>query len=60
MQSVCIVGGLGHIGLPLGIVLASIDFDVSRLLGFSAETTFEESLDEITPWVVEQIKLGGI
>lgn len=31
-----------------------------RLLGFRAETTLEEILDEVIPWIQEQIKLGGI
>ncbi len=31
MKSVCILGGLGHIGLPLGILLASKDLNVTLL-----------------------------
>lgn len=31
-----------------------------RILGFEATTTLEESLDEVIPWIKEQIKLGGI
>ncbi len=30
------------------------------LLGFKAETTLDEILDEVIPWIREQIKLGGI
>ena len=30
------------------------------LLGFKAETTLDEILDEVIPWISEQIKLGGI
>lgn len=29
-------------------------------LGFEAKTTLDEILDEVIPWIVEQIKLGGI
>ncbi len=31
-----------------------------RLLGFEADTTLDEALDEIIPWIKEQISLGGI
>lgn len=31
-----------------------------RLLGFSADTTLDQILDEVMPWIVEQIRLGGI
>lgn len=31
-----------------------------RLLGFSADTSLSEALDEILPWVEEQIAAGGI
>ena len=31
-----------------------------KLLGFEATTSLEEALDEIIPWIKEQIKLGGI
>lgn len=31
-----------------------------RLLGFRAETSLDEILDEVVPWVAEQIKIGGI
>lgn len=31
-----------------------------RILGFEATTTLEDSLDELIPWIKEQIKLGGI
>lgn len=37
--------------------------DVSKakkILGFSANTSLEDALDEIIPWIREQIKLGGI
>jgi len=30
------------------------------LLGFEAKTTLDEILDEVIPWIVEQIKIGGI
>jgi nucleoside-diphosphate-sugar epimerase len=31
-----------------------------RILGFEATTTLEESLDEVIPWIKEQIRTGGI
>jgi nucleoside-diphosphate-sugar epimerase len=31
-----------------------------RLLDFSAETSLDKALDEIIPWIKEQIQLGGI
>lgn len=31
-----------------------------RLLGFEAVTTLEEALDEIIPWIKQQIEIGGI
>jgi UDP-glucose 4-epimerase len=31
-----------------------------RILGFEAETSLDESLDGIIPWIEQQIKLGGI
>ena len=31
-----------------------------RLLGFKAETTLDAILDEVMPWILEQIRLGGI
>jgi nucleoside-diphosphate-sugar epimerase len=31
-----------------------------KLLGFEAETTLDEALDEIIPWIRKQIKIGGI
>ncbi|MFC1559526.1 NAD-dependent epimerase/dehydratase family protein [Candidatus Margulisiibacteriota bacterium] len=31
-----------------------------KLLGFEAATTLETALDEIIPWIKEQIKIGGI
>lgn len=31
-----------------------------RVLGFRATTTLDEILDEVIPWVVEQVKLGNI
>ena len=31
-----------------------------RVLGFEATTTLEEALDEVIPWIKEQIKIGGI
>lgn len=32
----------------------------ARLLGFRAETTLDGILDEVIPWIEEQIRLGGI
>lgn len=37
--------------------------DVSKarlVLGFKAETSLSESLDEVIPWIEQEIKLGGI
>lgn len=31
-----------------------------KILGFEAETTLDQMLDEIIPWIEEQIKIGGI
>lgn len=31
-----------------------------KLLGFKAETSLDAVLDEVIPWIVEQVKLGGI
>jgi nucleoside-diphosphate-sugar epimerase len=31
-----------------------------EVLGFSAETKLDEILDEVIPWIIEQVKLGGI
>jgi len=31
-----------------------------NLLGFTAETKLDKILDEVIPWITEQIKLGGI
>ena len=31
-----------------------------KLLGFRAETKLDEILDEVVPWIAEQIKIGGI
>lgn len=31
-----------------------------KVLGFEAKTTLDEMLDEVIPWITEQIKLGGI
>ena len=31
-----------------------------RLLGFRAETSLEQILDEVIPWISEQIRIGGI
>ncbi|MBQ7544987.1 MAG: NAD(P)-dependent oxidoreductase [Synergistaceae bacterium] len=31
-----------------------------RILGFRAETTLDEILDEVIPWIAEQVRLGGI
>lgn len=32
----------------------------SRVLGFNAGTSLSESLDEVIPWIEQEIKLGGI
>ena len=32
----------------------------ARLLGFRAETSLDQILDEVIPWIEEQIRLGGI
>ncbi len=32
----------------------------TKLLGFKAETSLETALDEIIPWIENQIKIGGI
>lgn len=37
--------------------------DVSKaekLLGFKAETSLSEILDEVVPWIAEQVRIGGI
>ena len=31
-----------------------------KILGFSAKTSLDKALDEIIPWIKEQIKVGGI
>lgn len=31
-----------------------------RILGFEAKTSLSDALDEIIPWIKEQIKVGGI
>ena len=31
-----------------------------KILGFEAKTTLDKSLDEIIPWIKDQIKLGEI
>ncbi len=31
-----------------------------RMLGFEATTTLDEVLDEVVPWIAEQIKAGVI
>jgi len=31
-----------------------------RILGFEAKTTLDEALDEVIPWIEEQIRIGGI
>lgn len=31
-----------------------------RLLGYRAETTLDQILDEVMPWIVEQVRIGGI
>ena len=32
----------------------------AKLLGFRAETTLDQILDEVMPWIEEQIRIGGI
>ena len=32
----------------------------AKLLGFRAETSLDQILDEVVPWIEEQIRLGGI
>ena len=32
----------------------------NRVLGFEAKTTLGVALDEIIPWVKEQVEIGGI
>ena len=32
----------------------------AKLLGFRAETSLDQILDEVIPWIEEQIRLGGI
>jgi nucleoside-diphosphate-sugar epimerase len=31
-----------------------------HLLGYKAETTLDQILDEVVPWIVEQVRVGGI
>ena len=31
-----------------------------RLLGFQADTSLDAILDEVIPWIVEQVRMGGI
>jgi nucleoside-diphosphate-sugar epimerase len=31
-----------------------------RLLGFEADTTLDQILDEVIPWIAEQVQLGVI
>ena len=31
-----------------------------KLLGFKAETSLDAILDEVIPWIVEQVRIGGI
>ena len=31
-----------------------------NILGFSADTPLDSILDEVIPWIVEQVKIGGI
>ena len=32
----------------------------ARVLGFRAETSLDAILDEVVPWITEQIRIGGI
>ena len=31
-----------------------------KLLGFEAKTSLSDALDEIIPWIKQQIEIGGI
>ena len=31
-----------------------------KILGFKADTPLDNILDEVIPWIIEQVKLGGI
>jgi nucleoside-diphosphate-sugar epimerase len=31
-----------------------------RILGFKAQTTLSDALDEILPWIMRQVEIGGI
>jgi UDP-glucose 4-epimerase len=31
-----------------------------RILGFEARTSLDEALDEVIPWIENQIRIGGI
>jgi len=39
--------------------VAAVD-KAKKMLGFEATTSLSEALDEIIPWIAEEIKLGGI
>ena len=43
----------------LGVVFPNVD-KAKKILGFEAKTTLDASLDEIIPWIKDQIKLGEI
>jgi len=46
---------------PYDVQMRIPDVEKARkVLGFEAKTTLDESLDEVIPWINEQIKLGGI
>ena len=41
-------------------VLVGNESKAAKMLGFRAETTLDQILDEVIPWIEEQIRLGGI
>ena len=75
-NSISIIGGAGHVGLPLSIIFASKGFNVNiidndenklkviskakNILGFEAKTSLSEILDIMIPWIKEQINKGTI
>jgi UDP-glucose 4-epimerase len=64
-----VVGGCGHVGLPLAID-PGFEHDVKKrvpaigkakkVLGFEALTSLDEMLDEVVPWIEKAIKEGKI
>ncbi len=47
-RDVVVVGGCGHVGLPLAI------------LGFQATTSLDTVLDEVIPWIADTVEAGAI